>query len=65
MKRVRLVGVTIIPRFVVDDGENLADLKVDPLNVTAADWPTFVADNWAALVEGLETDLNPEAADAR
>jgi hypothetical protein len=39
--RVRLVGVTLQLDVVTDDGETLTPVRVQPIPVTAAQWPTF------------------------
>lgn len=64
--RLRLVGVTLHPHFMIDDGENLTPLSVDPLSVPAAVWPNVVewfAETTAAMraeVEGTtDIDANP------
>lgn len=39
--RVRLVGVTLQLDVVTDDGETLTPVQVQPIPVTAAQWPAF------------------------
>lgn len=55
MKKIRLVGVTVAPQLVVDDGENLTALQVQPIAVDAKDWPGIVA-----RLEEAITGLDPE-----
>jgi hypothetical protein len=43
MRRLRPVAYLVQPQFMVDDGENLTPLSVDPVSVPAADWPNVVA----------------------
>jgi hypothetical protein len=38
--RARLVGVTLQLDVVIDDGETLTPVRVQPIPVTAAQWPT-------------------------
>lgn len=56
-KRLRLVGVVLTPQFMVDDGDNIIPLSVDPITVPAAQWPNVVegfAQAVAALREQVE-----------
>jgi hypothetical protein len=68
-KRLRLVSMTLIPHFVVDDGENLSPLEEHlrtedgaPLSlrgeVTAAQWPTFATGKFLDDVADIEQRLN-------
>lgn len=41
--RLRPVAYVIQPQFMVDDGEILTPLPVQPLTIPAADWPNVVA----------------------
>lgn len=55
--RVRLVAVVVHPMFVLDDGQALTELSVEPTRISAADWPKVVD----LLEEGrrkLEDQLN-------
>lgn len=55
--RLRLVGVTLTPHFMVDDGEDLTPLQVNPIDVSVKDWPNVVglfADATAQLREQVE-----------
>lgn len=38
---VRLLKVVVQPVFVVDDGENLHEVEVQPIKLTAQQWPSF------------------------
>lgn len=39
--RVRLIGLTVNLDVVTDDGETLTPVRVQPIAVTAAQWPSF------------------------
>lgn len=58
MKRVRVVQVRVVPVLVVDDGETLAPLEVEPVTVSAEDWPTYSTKAWPEAVAKLESQLN-------
>lgn len=49
--KARLVSVTVQLNVVADDGDTLHPLQIAPVNVTAADWPTFVLDAQLADVQ--------------
>jgi hypothetical protein len=49
--RLRLVKVVIQPHFVLDDGENLTEQIANPVEVSAADWPTYPTEKFPADVE--------------
>lgn len=40
--RLRPVSYVIQPQFMVDDGETLVPLPVQPLTISATDWPGVV-----------------------
>lgn len=52
---VRLLRVEVRPVFVLDDGEDLAEVNVQPVSLTAAEWkaldPRQWADDGAAQIE--------------
>jgi hypothetical protein len=48
--RLRIVGYLVQPQVMVDDGDNLTPLSVNPVNVSAADWPNVVE----LLADGVE-----------
>jgi hypothetical protein len=52
---VRLLRVEVRPVFVVDDGEDLAEVNVQPVSFSAGDWkaldPRKWADDGAAQIE--------------
>lgn len=41
MKRLRVVGWNVQPIVMVDDGDNLTPLKIDPQMIPAAAWDEF------------------------
>lgn len=58
VKRLRLVGVTVALDVVVDDGDTLTPIQVQPIPVTAAQWPTF---DLAAVLAEIETQAVAQA----
>lgn len=58
MKRVRLVAVHVSPQLVVDDGDTLEPVPVQPVTFTAAEWQTAPA-KLAELIASLEVDDAP------
>lgn len=50
--KLRLLKVIVQPVFVLDDGETLTEQAGQPVEVSAADWPTFANGPFA---EGFET----------
>lgn len=40
--RLRPVAFVVQPQFMVDDGDNLTPLTVQPVTIAAADWPNVV-----------------------
>lgn len=64
VNRLRLVAYVIQPQFMVDDGETLTPLPVQPLTIPAAEWPNVVA-TAAGAVEQLRQQVEtPEAIPA-
>lgn len=60
MSRLRVVGFVIAPQLMVDDGENLQPLQVEPLQVAAAQWPNVV-DLMAGAIEELRQRVDGPA----
>lgn len=62
--RLRLVGVTVTPSFVLDDGEHLTAVQVQSLQVTAADWPAYSTEGFtrdlALLQEQVDAQQSPD-----
>lgn len=57
MKRVRLVTVTLHVEAVVDDGDTLAPIRIDPVKLTAAELARF---DIAAELAQVEATINAE-----
>jgi hypothetical protein len=49
--KARLVSVTVQLNVVADDGDVLHPLQIAPVNVAAAEWPTFLLDGQLADVQ--------------
>lgn len=62
MKRIRALHFQVQPVLVVDDGEHLAQLAIDPIVISGADWPSYARDVWPNALAELEEQVN--AADA-
>lgn len=56
-KTLRLLKVIVQPVFVVDDGENLVEQPAQPVEVAAAEWPTFAAGRFAQGFEELRQQV--------
>lgn len=41
-RRLRAVAYLVQPQFMVDDGENLTPLAVQPITIAAVDWANVV-----------------------
>lgn len=62
MSKLRLVKVLVQPHFVLDDGESLTEQIAEPVEVKAADWPTYPGEGFADAVRELERALNEDAS---
>jgi hypothetical protein len=61
-QRLRLVRMHIRPEVVVDDGETLTPLDVEPKTLSPAEWATFRADGWEVALEALAAEvIKPDA----
>jgi hypothetical protein len=60
MKKLRLVGVSIVPNLVAEDENgNLEAVPVaQPIQVKATDWPTYATEQFPSLLEKAEKELN-------
>jgi hypothetical protein len=56
-KQVRPVKWIVQPVLVSDDGEHLEELPVDPLAISARDWPEWVGGGWKKSLELLQARL--------
>lgn len=61
--RVRLVAVRLQVEAVSDDGETLTPLGLQPLTLTAGQWPTFDMGAYLAEVTTALDRETPPAAD--
>ncbi len=62
--RLRVLQFVVQPVFVVDDGENLTPINVQPITIPAVDWPRvleLVAEGVAQLREQVESPPADEA----
>ena len=59
-KRVRLRGVVVQPLLVVDDGETLTDLPIEPVTVSPQAWPDYATTTFAEAVAAYEAKLNEQ-----
>lgn len=63
--KLRLLKVICQPVFIVDDGDALAELPAQPVDVPAAEWPTFATgrylDGFEALRRQIEAPAPPAA----
>lgn len=60
--RLRPVAYVIQPQFMVDDGDTLTPLPVQPITVPLADWPNVVelmAQATEQLRQQVEADEEP------
>lgn len=56
-KVVRPVKFIVQPVFLVDDGEHLDELPVDPIAVSARDWPEWAAGGWRVALAALQASV--------
>ncbi|QGU03091.1 hypothetical protein CKALI_11235 [Corynebacterium kalinowskii] len=54
---VRIISITIAPNAVIDDGENLTQMDVRPITITARDWDAFTAGGIAGIKRQLEAAI--------
>lgn len=57
-KVVRPVKFIVQPVFVIDDGEHLEELPVEPIAVSARDWPAWAGGGWRQALEALQDKLS-------
>lgn len=56
----RLLKVIVQPVFVADDGDDLAEVSVQPVTFTAAEWKALDPVAWAkAGAAQIDAQLNP------
>ena len=56
--RLRLLKAVVQLVFVEDDGHTLTERVTDPVVVPAHLWPTWAAEEYPALLEQLQDDLD-------
>lgn len=61
-KRLRLVKVIVQPVFVLDDGDTIQEMPHQPIEIPAAEWPTYSGDRFPAEVAEWQERLNAESA---
>lgn len=60
VNRLRLVGVTVSPSFVLDDGEHLMPVQVQLVQVSAADWPAYSTEGYARDLARLQDQVDTQ-----
>ena len=61
---VRLLKVIVQPVFIADDGEHLSELVVEPVTVSAAEWPTYPIEGFQRALD-RHNEIGPEMTDNR
>lgn len=56
-ERLRLVRIHIRPEVVVDNGDTLTPLDVQPMTLTPSEWTQFRADGWESSLEALAAEV--------
>lgn len=59
-KRLRLVKVIVQPVFVLDDGDTIQEMPHPPIEIPAADWPTYSSERFPREVAEWEERLNAD-----
>lgn len=59
-KKLRLVTVTVIPQFMLDDGETLTPLSHRAVTIPAAEWPSYSGERFPAEVQAWQDRLDTE-----
>lgn len=59
-KKLRLVKVIVQPVLVLDDGENLQEQTVEPIQVAAENWNDYPA-KMAEEIKRTEAELNGDS----
>lgn len=55
--KLRLLEVVVQAVVVIDDGETLTKQAAHPVTISAADWPTFATEGFAASFEALRQQV--------
>lgn len=61
--RVRVVQYVVQAQVVVDDGETLTPAQVQPLTISAAEWPTFAETGMAEYLAKLQSEFDKQQTD--
>jgi hypothetical protein len=64
-KQLRLLKVAVTPVFVVDDGDTLTELALNPptIVVSAQEWPGFAEGRFLDLVEDITNQVHAGSPD--
>ncbi|MDP8928681.1 MAG: hypothetical protein M3O70_08935 [Actinomycetota bacterium] len=63
-RRLRIVGWQIQPVMMVDDGENLTPLPVQPVEVPHSRWEEFAKAGWRDAVEQIRVAVEQADTDS-
>jgi len=61
VKKIRAIGYTITPHLVVDDGQHLAPLDVQPVQIPADQWGNVVS-IVASATDTLQAQIDVDPA---
>lgn len=61
MTKLRLLKVLVQPVFVADDGETLTEIPTQPVEVPAAEWPSFATGRYVEGFEALRQQVEGSA----
>ncbi len=61
--RMRLVGWSVQPMVMADDGENLTPVNIGPQMIPAAQWQTFKDGGDEAALEQVRTQIEQPTSD--
>jgi hypothetical protein len=60
--RLRLLKVIVQPVLVIDDSVTLREEFIEPIVVSAKDWPNYSAEGFPAAFEKLRQEIEGEQA---
>ena len=61
MSRLRLIKVIVQPVFVLDDGENIAEVEHAAVVIPASEWPTYSAERFPREVATWQARIDADA----